>query len=138
MMRQVETWAPANLDRYPTLASCIFIDGDSFLALALKAYLAAGKKMVPPEGRRWSEEDAPWGSAQDFFDALTFQISERLRMAAMQAGHLSEPSFCEGEEERVDDRRTGAGQRPAVTALHPANRSRKIAPAQGLQDLKVT
>ncbi|UHQ18947.1 hypothetical protein LVB87_12235 [Lysobacter sp. KIS68-7] len=125
MTRQVETWAAATADRYPTLASTIFIDGDSFLALAMKAYLAAGHKMVPPNGGRWLVEDDPWGNARDFFEALTFQIAERLRLHALQTGHLSERPWSEDEEREHEDfleELAGAGRSPAVTALVPADR----------------
>jgi hypothetical protein len=127
MTRQVETWKPATVAHYPTLASCIYINGDAFLALALKAYLAASKKMVPPDGGRWCTEGDPWGSAQDFYDALTFEIAERLRVSALRAGHLSERPWNEAEEERLVAEFSGAGQSPAVTAPVPADRLYAVA-----------
>ncbi len=124
MTRHVETWAAAQAHRYPTLASTIFIDGDSFLALAMKAYLAATRKMVPPDGRRWIVDGDPWGDARDFYEALTFQVAERLRVMALETGHLSERPWTEVEEQDApeDQVEPGAGRSLAVAAFVPADR----------------
>lgn len=125
MSRTVETWARASAARYPTPAACMYISGDAFLALALKAYLAAGRNLVPPSGERWIEDESSWGSAQDFFDDLTFQIAERLRAAALETGDLYERPWTpeEEEEDRLwQEELSGAGQSPAVTAPVSADR----------------
>jgi hypothetical protein len=96
-----ERWAGPDPARYPTPAACRFIRGEDFMALALKAYLAASRDLVPPTGTPWVDEGATWSDAECFHAALERHLGERLRRAAIDGGHLVEEP-CSAEESAED------------------------------------
>lgn len=92
MSRTEERWLPARLEFYPKPKSCQFVTGEQFLALAMKAYVAASRKLLPLPGEPWGEDGGAWAHAQDFYDHLCFEIGERLRVAALASRDLVEVS----------------------------------------------
>src|SRR5690349_24487596 len=104
-MSRWPTWRAPEPDDYPTPASCKFISGEDFVALAVKAYLAAGRLLVPAAGEPWRDADGNcWGSARDFHDTLVQELGDRLWRAAIESGHVV---YIEEED-------PGAGRSPAV------------------------
>lgn len=110
-----ERWVGPIPARYPTPDACRFIRAEDFLALALKAYLAASRQMEPPAGEPWVEAGATWADAEGFYDALRRGLTDRLRRAAVDAGHLlQEPWSAEDWAELGgSESPPGAGRSPA-------------------------
>lgn len=111
-------WLKGNAANCPTLRSAVFVTADDFMSLALKAYYAVTRRMVPPSGETWlsadegMEQAVCWSGPEDLFDGLIGELGERLRVHARKTGHYSD---AQGEE---------AAQRPSMAhgcaALSPA------------------
>jgi hypothetical protein len=106
--RQVwHEWVKPDPARYPTPAACRFIRGEDFMALALKAYLAASRELVPPAGERWVDDlGNVWSGPEGFFDALLHHLGERLRWHAIDSKHLLEVPWS--AEDIAEDARSSA------------------------------
>jgi hypothetical protein len=87
-------WVPATADRYPTLKSAIFVSGDDFLRLALQAYYAAMRDMVPPAGESWLQGgdgvaiELPYSCPEELQRSLLHHLGERLSGHAHKTGHF--------------------------------------------------
>ncbi len=114
-------WLPARVEVYRSPARCKFLTAESFLSVALQAYLAASKDLVPPSGEPWVDEGATWASAQGFYDGLLHEIEQRLRLAALVSGDLFERFY--------QDTDPGAGRSLAVMAHGCAASSPAVGPA---------
>src|SRR5690606_30258947 len=64
-----------------------------------KAYMAAARMLVPPAGEPWVDPDAPltWGNAESFYDALRYEIEDRLTQAALASGDLRAVPWTEDD-----------------------------------------
>lgn len=106
-------WMPATAENFPTIRSAVFVTGDDFMRLAMQAYYAACKGMVPPSGETWlfGGDDPlrplPFSSSEDLHAAMLAQLGERLRQHARKTGHYRDvPARDE----------SGAGRSPANAA----------------------
>ena len=131
--RTWDRWIGGTVSRYPNPNACKFVGGDEFLTIAMQAYLAAGRGLVPPSREPWSgpDCDVTWSNAEDFYSALLFQVGERLRLRAIARGHIEQVPWPEDadEEPEAEPARVaqlaGAGRSPAAEghgcpALSPA------------------
>lgn len=92
-------WLPADPSVYRVPAACRFLTAESFLTLAVQAYLSACKDVLPPSGQLWIEEGVTWATAQDFNSWLLRNIEERLRLAALSSGDLFEVTMRGDDDE---------------------------------------
>lgn len=105
-----QRWQSPTAERYPTPAACKFVSGDDFLRLAMQAYLAAGRGLVPPTGEPWADDGWTWASAEDFCRGLLDELGERVRRAAVVRGDLAEVPWDDAGDESPGCR----GGAPAV------------------------
>lgn len=114
-------WRAGTASNYPTLRSTLFVDAEGFLRLALGAYYAAVKDQRPPDGEKWLEADPldaglPYATAETFNEMLAYHLGERLRVAAVESGHLIEQSGCRGGATAIK----GHGCPALASAVGPA------------------
>lgn len=114
-MRRLEFtgWMPPTAANLPTMRSALFVTGDDFMRLAMQAYYAACKGMLPPAGETWlsgGDDPAPpvpFSGPEDLHDAFLAHLSERLRQHARKTGHYRDHTVHSAP---------GAGRSPANAA----------------------
>jgi hypothetical protein len=65
-------------------AQCRFFTAADACRVALQAYYAASRHLVPPNGEPWYDESgAPWASCTDFADAFNGELQARIALLAL-------------------------------------------------------
>jgi hypothetical protein len=116
------------MKRRDELASIRCLSADAFLTFALKAYYAAGRRILEDfkaSGEPWLLDGEPWASRSTFLEALHSEITHQLSLVAARQ-RLRATGSCSAVlnwYEPPEDR--GAGfvpvfSGPQVNNLHPA------------------
>lgn len=65
-------------------AQCRFFSAADACRIALQAYYAATRHLMPPPGESWYDESgSPWASCTDFADAFNGELQARIALLAL-------------------------------------------------------
>jgi hypothetical protein len=116
------------MKRRDELASIRCVSADAFLTLALKAYYAAGRRILEDfkaTGEPWSLEGELWASRSTFLESLHFEMTHQLSLIAARQRLQSTGSCSAVLNWYEPPELRGAGfvpvfSGPQVNGLHPA------------------